>query len=647
MLESVLIANRGEIACRIIKTAKRMGIRTIAVYSDADAAAPHVRMADDGFHLGPAPARDSYLNVDRLLEAIAATNAASVHPGYGFLSENAEFAEACVAAGCRFVGPSPNAIRVMGSKIESKTLVASAGTPVVPGFHSDDQDPALLAGEAEKIGFPLLVKASAGGGGRGMRVVESADGFDAALAGARREALAAFADDRVFLERYLSEPKHIEVQILADGHGTCLYLFERDCSVQRRHQKVIEEAPAPTVDSERRRVMGEAAVKIARAIDYVGAGTVEFITEGDEFYFLEMNTRLQVEHPITEMILGLDLVEWQLKIAAGEALAFGQDDLRIDGHAIEARVYAENAKRKFLPSTGRLHEVHFPASVRADTGVATGFEVSVHYDPMIAKVVAHGSDRREAIARLDTALSQSVLAGVEHNMAFLRNVLQHEDFVGGAYTTGLIEQNAQALAPKDNPHALALAVVARTAREESAGPWSSDGFALNLPASQHFSLRHGRKAIVVQIAKTGAGHVVSTPAGEQAVTDVALSSGVISASVDGRWVEARLIEVAADVFVAVDGMTEKITFETLDAGQFDDISSGDGAIVAPLPGQVVKVEVAVNDSVKEGQTLLVVEAMKMEHTVAAPRDGVVQSIAFAAGERVDEGVELIALAPAT
>ncbi|HEY6597904.1 MAG TPA: biotin carboxylase N-terminal domain-containing protein, partial [Pseudomonadales bacterium] len=457
MFKRLLIANRGEIACRIMRTARRLGIETVAVYSDADRDALHVRSADHSVRIGEAPARDSYLRIDALVAAVKKSGADAIHPGYGFLAENADFAAACAGA-CTFVGPSADAIRAMGSKIEAKRIVSEAGAPVVPGYQLD-QDPTKLADAARTIGYPLLIKASAGGGGKGMRIVRTPQEFANALSGARRESKAAFGDDAVLLERYLTAPKHIEVQILADSFGRTLYLFERDCSVQRRHQKVIEEAPAPTMTAHQRVGMGEAAVKAAAAIGYEGAGTIEFITEGDEYYFMEMNTRLQVEHPITEAILGLDLVEWQLRIADGERLPFAQEDLAIRGHAVEARVYAENPRRKFLPSTGRLVHVGFPVGVRVDTGVESGAEVTMHYDPMIAKVIAHADTRDAAIDRLNRALADCEIAGVEHNVAFLRNILGDAGFRSGRYDTGLIESRGPALIPAEDPRMLAAAAL--------------------------------------------------------------------------------------------------------------------------------------------------------------------------------------------
>jgi 3-methylcrotonyl-CoA carboxylase alpha subunit len=427
-IRTLLVANRGEIACRIFSTARGMGIRTVAVYSEADANAAHVRAADEAHLLGPAPARESYLRIDRILAAAKASGADAIHPGYGFLSENAEFAEAVAAAGMIFVGPPASAIRAMGSKSAAKALMETAGVPLVPGYHGEDQDPELLAREAVRIGFPVLIKASAGGGGKGMKVVERAEDFAATLASAKREAASSFGDDRVLIERYLTRPRHIEVQVFADTHGETVHLFERDCSVQRRHQKVIEEAPAPGMSAERRAAMGKAAVEAARAVGYVGAGTVEFIAEGDDFFFMEMNTRLQVEHPVTEAITGQDLVEWQIRVARGEALPCRQEDLVITGHAVEARLYAEDAMRDFLPQTGRLEHLVFPAGLRADAGVASGDVVSHHYDPMIAKLIAHGATREEALGRLADGLAATEVMGLVTNRGFLERILRHPEF---------------------------------------------------------------------------------------------------------------------------------------------------------------------------------------------------------------------------
>ncbi len=644
MIRTLLIANRGEIACRVIRTARRMGIETVAVYSDADAHAPHVRQADEAIRIGPAPATRSYLDIDAVLAAVAATGADAVHPGYGFLSENVDFAAACAAAGCIFVGPTAAAIRAMGSKIQAKKLVLEAGTPVVPGYLGDDQSAETLAERAQDVGFPLLIKASAGGGGKGMRLVTDAAGFGAALDGARREARSAFGDDRVLLERFLARPKHIEVQVLADTHGSTLYLFERDCSVQRRHQKVVEEAPAPTVDPELRARMGAAAVRAARAIDYVGAGTVEFICEGGKFYFMEMNTRLQVEHPVTEAILGLDLVEQQLRVAGGEALTFAQDDLAIRGHAIEARVYSENVRRNFLPSTGTLHRVVWPHTVRVDTGVETGAEISVHYDPMMAKIIAHGADRAAAVVALREALRQTEIVGVEHNVPYLRNVLAHDAFLDGTYTTGLAEDEAEALTPGDEPLSVLAAALALVAGVRDAGPWSTaDGFQTNLPREQRFVLRRGRKRLDIDVTRAGDAFHVETPEGTFEARRVVFEDDHLHALVGNVRLSAAVYRIGSDVFVVKDGATERLQLRSLDVSDFRTVASTGGKVTAPMPGNIVAVSVAVGDRVKAGQTLVVLEAMKMEHNITAPGNGKVSALNAAIGERVEEGAELVVL----
>ena len=645
MFDSLLIANRGEIAVRVIRTARRMGIRTIAVYSDADAGALHVEEADHVVRIGPGPVPESYLNQGALLSAIGESRAQAVHPGYGFLSENPDFAASVGREGATFVGPSPEAIRAMGSKIEAKRLVSAAGAPVVPGYDGADQSPAGLAEHARQVGYPLLIKASMGGGGRGMRIVSEQGEFERALAGAKREAAASFGDDTVLLERYLTAPKHIEIQVLADDAGRTLSLFERDCSVQRRHQKVIEEAPAPGMDAATRLAMGEAAVRASRAVGYVGAGTVEFVTEAGAFYFLEMNTRLQVEHPVTEAITGLDLVEWQLRIAAGESLPFDQDDLGIEGHAVEARIYAENAQRNFLPSTGSLHWVSFPGTVRVDSGVRTGSAVSAHYDPMMAKVVAHGPDRPRAIATLRAALRQTEIAGVEHNVAWLANVLDHPDFVAGTYTTGTVEQSAGTLVPKRNPDAVAIAVVASVLKRRQHDPWSlCDGFQMNLPHEQVLRLRRGRDRFEVRLIDDEGRFRVVGPDGEAAVqTPTLAGDGLFRATVDDRALAARTVWAGDDAFVVRDGATERITFAAPDAGAFAEIVEVGGRVLAPMPGQVVSVAVSEGDRVRAGDVLVIVEAMKMEHEVRAPGPGTVTAVGFAPGERVEEGAELVSL----
>ena len=648
MFNSLLIANRGEIACRIIRTASRLGIRTIVVFSDADARAQHVRLADVAIRIGSAPARDSYLNIEAVVDAAQASGADAIHPGYGFLSENAEFAAACEGRGIIFVGPSADAIRVMGSKIEAKQVVAAAGTPVVPGYQGGVQADERLSREAGAMGFPLLIKASAGGGGKGMRLVRSADEFAAALAGARREAQAAFGDDRMLLERYLQAPKHLEVQILADQSGHTLHLFERDCSVQRRHQKVIEEAPGPSVSDELRTLLGEAAIQAAKSIGYVGAGTVEFIAENDDFFFMEMNTRLQVEHPVTEAITGLDLVEWQLRIAAGEKLDLSQDEVPCRGHAIEARVYAENPRNRFLPSTGTLAHLRFPDDVRVDSGVIAGDEVSVHYDPMLAKIIAHGRDRDAAIARLDTALKHTEIAGVEHNVAYLRRVLGHPVFREGDYTTGIGEQHAKALVVEAGPEFAICASIAHQRMNSASDPWSrGDGFRLNEPARYKLQLRQGKQTLELCLGVDS----VLLDGVAFAVTDVAcdvnenngLPGCKLRCRINDQRVDTRVLQAGANVFVMSSGDTQKFTLTIDDAGSYVASASSSDRVASPMPGQVISLSVAKGDRVKAGDVLLVIEAMKMEHTIRAPRSGTVVEINCAVGERVDDDVELVVL----
>ena len=645
MFDSLLVANRGEIAVRVIRTARRMGIRTIAVYSDADAGALHVEAADEALRIGPGPVAESYLNHEALLSAIADSGAQAVHPGYGFLSENPDFAAAVGEAGATFVGPSPQAIRAMGSKIEAKRLVASAGAPVVPGYDGADQSERGLAEHAARLGYPLLIKASMGGGGRGMRIVSEPGTFDEALTAAKREAAASFGDDTVLLERYLTAPKHIEIQILADQAGRTLSLFERDCSVQRRHQKVIEEAPAPGLDAPTRHAMGEAAIRAARAVGYVGAGTVEFVTEAGEFYFLEMNTRLQVEHPVTEAVTGLDLVEWQLRIAAGEPLPFDQDDVGLDGHAVEARIYAENAGRNFLPSTGSLSLVSFPANVRVDSGIRTGSVVSRHYDPMLAKVVAHGADRQQAVVRLRAALREVEIGGVEHNVAWLANVLDHPDFVAGTYTTATVEESADVLVPMADPRALAIAAVVSVLKRRRRDPWSlGDGFQANLPHEQAFRVRRGGDRFEVRLVTDDGCFRVVGPDGEVLLKAPTLAEdGLFRAWVDDRIAIARTVVADGDVFVMREGATERITFLAPDAGTYAEVVEAGGSVLAPMPGQVVSVAVSEGDRVRAGDVLMVVEAMKMEHEVRAPGPGTVTAVRYAPGERVEEGVELVSV----
>lgn len=641
MFTSLLVANRGEIACRIFRTAQHMGMRTIAVYSEADAQALHVALADECVCLGPAPATESYLAVEKVIAAAKATGAEAIHPGYGFLSENADFAQACEAAGIIFVGPPASAIQTMGSKMASKRLMQSAGVPVLPGYHGENQDPEVLAQEAEKVGYPLLIKASAGGGGKGMRLVTSAADFETQLAGAKREAKAAFGSDEVLLERYLTSPKHIEVQLMADRFGQVIHLFERDCSVQRRHQKVIEEAPAPTVSQPLREALGATAIRVAQSVDYVGAGTVEFIAQDDEFFFMEMNTRLQVEHPVTEAITGLDLVEWQLRIAAGEQLAINQIDLRMVGHAIEVRLYAENPAKKFLPSTGQLVCFEVPEDIRTDTGVRAGDYVSPHYDPMLAKLIAHGPDRTTALARLSDALRHAKVAGVEHNLGYLNGMLGHPDFVAGDYTTSLAEQVHDEVVPDQQATSALLAALFVLERARGDLPWcQADGFRTNLPARKRVLLRQGKQELQIDIGDE-VGTVNGGPFSLYAIH--AASNGRVSARVDGRQLVADIVHNGQFLYVMCAGHTERFIELTDDISRYQHQSLHMGGITSPMPGQIVSVNVEKGQAVRAGDLLVVVEAMKMEHSIVASKAGVVARVFYATGDRVEEGAELIAL----
>ena len=664
MFSKILIANRGEIACRVIKTARRLGIKTVAVYSDADRNARHVAMADEAVHIGPPAARESYLVAERIIDAARRTGAQAVHPGYGFLSENAGFAEACEKAGIVFIGPPPASIRAMGSKSEAKKIMEKAKVPLVPGYHGDDQSPALLAREAARIGFPVLIKASAGGGGKGMRVVESADKFADALAGAKREAKAAFADDHVLVEKYLTRPRHIEIQVFADGHGGCLYLFERDCSIQRRHQKVIEEAPAPNMEPARRKAMGEAAVAAAKAIGYRGAGTVEFIADQDgTFFFMEMNTRLQVEHPVTEMITGQDLVEWQLVVAAGGRMPLAQDQLRIDGHAVEVRLYAEDPARNFLPSTGTLVHLRLPqedAHVRVDTGVRQGDTVTPFYDPMIAKVIVHDRDRASAMRRMAALMGETEVVGVTTNAALLKALCSHPAFVGGEVDTGFIERHRDSLfarlVPADD-RAFAVATLARLVERQEApaaagDPWSpwnqQNGFRLLDEGHDEVRWKDGEREIAVIARRHRDGRLrLELPGGAQDASVRRVDDGRLAIGLEGDTFTATVVRRAAsdggiDYSVFADGGSRRLRLvDPLDVTQYEAAAAGEAAVLAPLPGKIIDLRVKAGDSVSKGQALLVLEAMKMEHTLAAPADGKVKTVRYAVGEQVTEGAELV------
>ncbi len=666
MFDKILIANRGEIACRVARTARRMGIATVAVYSDADAYALHVAACDEAYRLGPPPPRESYLRGDAIIEIARRAGAQAIHPGYGFLSENEDFAAACARAGIAFIGPPPSAIAAMGSKAAAKRIMGAAKVPLVPGYHGDDQDPKLLAREAGKIGFPVLIKATAGGGGKGMKIVEQAGEFAAALASAQREAKAGFGDDRVLIEKYLTAPRHIEIQVFADTHGNAVYLFERDCSVQRRHQKVLEEAPAPAMRPEHRRAMGEAAVAAAKAIGYVGAGTVEFIAadtfaRDGTFYFMEMNTRLQVEHPVTEMVTGLDLVEWQLRVAAGEPLPARQEQLALSGHAIEARIYAEDPDRGFLPSIGRLVHLRAPptsGAVRVDTGVRTGDEITPFYDPMIAKLIVHGEDRAAALRRLAEALAQYEIVGVATNVAFLQRVVAHTAFASGAVDTGLIARHQDALFPppapasKDAILAAALAEVEALARERAASarasgdphspwhavdPWwpNSAIHAIGLTFADG-DVRHD-----IGLSRQGDGWRVRTRDGP-VDAKIEARDGRLGIVVGGAEFVATVVPDGEERHVFCAGRHARLVVVDRLAHAGEEEIHG-GHLTAPMSGTVVAVMVKPGDKVARGAPLMILEAMKMEHTIAAPAAGVVAAVNYGAGDRVQEGADLVDL----
>ncbi|MDJ0929898.1 acetyl/propionyl/methylcrotonyl-CoA carboxylase subunit alpha [Breoghania sp.] len=635
MFSSLLIANRGEIVCRIIKTARALGVRTIAVYSEADRDALHVRLADEAVAIGPAPASESYLDSAKILAAARQIGAEAIHPGYGFLSENAAFAEACEKAGVIFVGPPASAIRAMGLKDGAKALMEKAGVPVVPGYHGDLQDPAFLKQKAYEIGYPVLIKAVAGGGGKGMRRVDKAVEFDDALEYAKREAQNAFGDPRVLIEKFVTNPRHVEIQVFADGHGNAVHLFERDCSAQRRHQKVIEEAPAPGMTTEVRKAMGDAAVAAALAVGYVGVGTVEFIADGsgglkaDGFWFMEMNTRLQVEHPVTELVTGTDLVEWQLRAASGETLPRAQQDLTLNGHAVEVRLYAEDPDNGFLPSTGTLDLLRFPQGegIRIDTGVEEGAAVSSFYDPMIAKVIVHGATRDAAMERLSAALAQTAVVGPRCNLAFLRKLVDHPAVRAGGFDTGLIDREIETLTGgevSDAAIAAAVSILNGLVKEPevSSGwsdPWSiCDAFQLS-----------GDREVGVRVVVDGVEREMRMDwrNGKPVVPTVE---------------NAEVVRIADGVVALEGGRAVKVALaDSLLREAKDD--SGHAAVKAPMHGKVIAVFVEEGSEVSRGDRLFIVEAMKMEHAVNAPRDGRVERVAAGEGDQVEEGAVIVVL----
>ncbi|MER9626675.1 acetyl/propionyl/methylcrotonyl-CoA carboxylase subunit alpha [Mesorhizobium sp. M0296] len=649
MFAKILIANRGEIACRVIRTARRMGVRSVAVYSDADDRALHVEMADEAVHIGASPANESYLRGDKIIAAALATGAEAIHPGYGFLSENPEFVDQVAAAGLIFIGPSAASIRAMGLKDAAKRLMEKAGVPVVPGYHGEAQEIVLLASKAREIGYPVLIKARAGGGGKGMRRVEHPDDFSEALSGARREAKAAFGDDRVLVEKYVDKPRHIEVQVFGDNFGNAVHLHERDCSAQRRHQKVIEEAPAPGMTPALRKAMTEAAVKAAKAIHYSGAGTIEFIVDAsqglkaDRFWFMEMNTRLQVEHPVTEMVTGIDLVEWQLRVAAGEKLPKTQSEIALSGHAFEARIYAEDAARGFLPATGTLHHLKFPqpapegATMRVETGVRAGDAISPFYDPMIAKLIVHGKDRRTALTALGAALSQTEIAGSTVNTGFLAALAADADFAAGDVDTGLIARHQQALTavpPPSGETIAAAALAASGARDlpSSDDPWSSlAGYAHFHAVARSTLLKFGEQEIGARVSVRPDGRF-----------EVALDAPYDSVNSRDLRAAPRLARWPGHVTV-FDGAIGYGFAVPDPLARADEAAAASVSLRAPMPGLVKLVRAAKGESVIKGQPLLILEAMKMEHTIAAAHDGVIAEIA-AEGAQVTDGTVLVRFA---
>ncbi|MQA38241.1 acetyl/propionyl/methylcrotonyl-CoA carboxylase subunit alpha [Rugamonas aquatica] len=674
MFTKILIANRGEIACRVAATARRMGIKTVAVYSEVDANAKHVAVCDEAVLIGPAAAKESYLRGEKIIAVAKATGAQAIHPGYGFLSENAEFADACAEAGLVFIGPPASAMRAMGSKSAAKQLMEKANVPLVPGYHGEQQDADFLHAQADKIGYPVLLKASAGGGGKGMRVIENSAQFKDALASCKREAISSFGDDKVLAEKYLQRPRHIEIQVFADTLGNCIYLFERDCSVQRRHQKVLEEAPAPNMPAERRAAMGEAAVAAAKAVGYVGAGTVEFIANQDgSFYFMEMNTRLQVEHPVTEMITGTDLVEWQLRVAAGEPLPKQQHELAINGHSIEARIYAENPEKGFLPSIGTLRHmetpgavsfelggaVNLPAGVRIDSGVRAGDAISPFYDPMIAKLIVWGADRKQALARMAQALSQYQIVGLATNIAFLKRLVEGQAFSTADLDTGLIERNHDALFPAAHAApdaALALAAVSLIESEKdrsaaqsganAADPWGQAlGWRMNHPYLRSLSFGDefaAEQPYQVNISYRAADWLFSVGAAQPQVLSLMSQDGNdLSIKLGEQAVHGTVRRDGDVLHVFTNGAHYPLAYNDPMAHAGETEAEG-GRLTAPMPGKVVAVLAAKGQEVKKGDALVIMEAMKMEHTIAAPHDGVIDDILYSVGDQVADGAPLLA-----
>ncbi|MBO9421398.1 acetyl/propionyl/methylcrotonyl-CoA carboxylase subunit alpha [Labrenzia sp. R4_2] len=657
MFKKILIANRGEIACRVMETARKLGVKTVAVYSDADANAKHVAMADEAYRIGPAPVSESYLQIAKIIEVCKQSGAEAVHPGYGFLSENPDFVDALDAAGITFIGPSADAIRAMGLKDAAKALMEKAGVPVVPGYHRETQDPGFLQIQAGKIGYPVLIKARAGGGGKGMRKVERAEDFISALKSAQREGEASFGDGRVLIEKYVAKPRHIEIQVFGDNHGNAVHLFERDCSLQRRHQKVIEEAPAPDMPEEMRTAMGEAAVKAAKAINYSGAGTIEFIVDvseglrADRFYFMEMNTRLQVEHPVTELITGQDLVEWQLRVASGEPLPKAQEELSINGWAFEARLYAEDAPKGFLPAIGTLEHLVLPETqARVDSGVRAGDEISPFYDPMIAKVIVHGPSRDAALGKLLASLEATEVAGCVTNAGFLAALCRHEGFAKGDVDTGLIDRDLESLIaepemPEDAIALAALTALGLTHPAEGNDPFETLAGWRIWSASRQFALLEiaGERRDIEVHAQGQNKFAVHLSSGPKDFTLVQVDNSTITYDSNGHRASGSVVHDGKGLTVFMSG--HAFTVGLPDALSSDEEAAGAGdQLIAPMPGLVKMLNAKAGDAVTKDQPLIILEAMKMEHTLKAPRDGVIGEVMVNEGEQVTDGTIILVLA---
>ena len=674
MFKKILIANRGEIACRVIATAKLMGVKTVAIYSDHDQNAQHVLQADEAFYVGPSAAKDSYLKQQKIIEIALQSSVEAIHPGYGFLSENAEFAEACASNGMVFIGPPVEAIVAMGSKSAAKEIMSKAKVPLVPGYHGANQDPQFLLEQAKKIGFPVLLKAIAGGGGKGMRVVENAEEFLELLTSCQREAASSFGNQQVLIEKYLLKPRHVEMQIFADSHGNCVHLFERDCSVQRRHQKVIEEAPAPSIPINIREQLGVVAIQSAKAIGYVGAGTVEFLyTANDEFYFMEMNTRLQVEHPVTEMITSQDLVEWQLKVAAGESLPLTQQQITQNGHAFEVRIYAEDPNQDFLPATGVIKHLQFPLSsphVRIDSGVVEGDDIGIYYDPMIAKLIVWDVDRNAALVRLENALEQCQIAGLKTNISFLSAITTNQSFKDLQIDTGFIEREHDLLFPAtetidvEGLAMLAMFLILQNEQQslinakqsmDPFSPWNQvNGWRLNKDNFHRFSFMQELTAsnasteeeplqhdLLVHFQNGQYGIELLLPSNNRKlIISAELSTeGIINAVIDGHRISAKIIEIDDELVVFLKGKSFHLSL--LNNILEEELQTTDGKLTAPMPGSIISLEVSAGDKVLAGTKLMVLEAMKMEHAIVAPADGLVEEIFYQVGDQVQEGSQLL------